>query len=82
MNTLYLKRTIANKCPRCGEGNVLDGVFVRRDTCPVCELKYDRGEWMMVFCLGGGVPVSYSFITALQKMYPLDPAHHHLLLVF
>lgn len=54
MNTLYLKRTIANKCPRCGEGQVLDGVFVRRDTCPVCELKYDRGEDGFFL---GGVPV-------------------------
>ena len=59
MNTLYLKRTIANKCPRCGEGKVLDGVFVRRDTCPVCGLKYDRGEDGFFL---GGVPVSYSLI--------------------
>jgi uncharacterized protein (DUF983 family) len=61
MKTIYLKRTIANQCPRCGEGKVLNHPFDRLDDCGVCSLKYEREQGFFL----GGVPVSYFLICSL-----------------
>jgi len=61
MKTIYLKRTISNRCPRCGEGNVLTHPFKRLDGCSVCEMKYEREQGFFL----GGVPVSYFLICSL-----------------
>ena len=61
MKTIYLKRTISNRCPRCGEGRVLNHPFERRDACSVCEMKYEREQGFFL----GGVPISYFLICSL-----------------
>ena len=50
MNTLFLKRKIANRCPRCG-GEGVGWCVCQEGYLPVCHLKYDRGE--DGFFLGG-----------------------------
>ena len=40
-----LRRALALRCPRCGQGRVFDGWFAMRATCEACGLKYEREDW-------------------------------------
>ena len=61
MKTIYLRRTIRNRCPRCGEGHVLKNLFNRHDKCSSCELTYSREDGFFI----GGIPISYALICGL-----------------
>lgn len=39
-----LLRTLARRCPRCGDGKVFDGWFQLKDRCPICALSFEREE--------------------------------------
>lgn len=39
-----LKRGVKNKCPRCGEGAILENIFVRHENCPHCGMQYEREQ--------------------------------------
>ncbi|MBT3635458.1 MAG: hypothetical protein HN531_00840 [Opitutae bacterium] len=61
MKTIYLRRTLFNRCPRCGEGHVLKNLFNRHDNCSSCELTYSREDGFFI----GGIPISYGLICGL-----------------
>ena len=44
MKPFYLYRTIRNRCPRCGEGAVLENLFNRHDKCSSCGFQYSRED--------------------------------------
>ena len=58
MKTIYLRRTIRNRCPRCGEGPVLKNLFNRHDKCSSCNFEYSREDGFFI----GGIPISYALI--------------------
>ena len=58
MKTIYLKRAIKNRCPRCGKGKVLKDIYSREENCSVCKLEYNRENGFFL----GGVPVSYALV--------------------
>ena len=58
MKPFYLYRTIRNRCPRCGEGAVLENLFNRHDKCSSCGFQYSREDGFFI----GGIPISYALI--------------------
>ena len=58
MKTIYLRRTIRNRCPRCGQGPVLKNLFDRHDKCSSCNFEYSREDGFFI----GGIPISYCLI--------------------
>ena len=58
MKTIYLRRTIRNRCPRCGEGRVLKNLFNRHENCSSCKFEYSREDGFFI----GGIPISYALI--------------------
>ncbi len=61
MKTIYLRRTLLNRCPRCGKGSVLKNLFHRFDECSECKLGYSREDGFFI----GGIPISYGLICLL-----------------
>ena len=54
-------RTLARRCPRCGERRIFDGWFTLKDRCPTCALSFEReeGYWVgaLIVNLAGAMAV-------------------------
>lgn len=61
MKILYLRRTASNRCPRCGNGPVIQNIFHRFEACSECKLEYSREDGFFL----GGVPIAYGLICGL-----------------
>ena len=46
----------AVRCPNCEQGHMFDGLFKMNETCPICEVRFERAEGEsiggMMFTLG------------------------------
>jgi uncharacterized protein (DUF983 family) len=58
-----LRRALALRCPRCGQGRVFDGWFAMRATCEACGLKYEREQGYFV----GAIYLNYA-VTAVVSL--------------
>jgi len=58
-----LRRALALRCPRCGQGPVFDGWFAMRATCEACGLKYEREQGYFV----GAIYLNYA-VTAVVSL--------------
>ena len=61
-----LRRALALRCPRCGQGRVFDGWFAMRATCEACGLKYEREQGYFV----GAIYVNFA-VTVLIGFVPV-----------
>ena len=55
-----LENGLRRRCPRCGQGPVLDGWLAIRDQCPACGLVYQRdpGDTWAFWVIGDRIPVA------------------------
>ena len=68
-----LRRAIALRCPRCGDGALFSGWFAMHESCPSCGLRFEREPGYFVgaiyvnyavtavVCLGGAVALDVAF---------------------
>jgi uncharacterized protein (DUF983 family) len=68
-----LRRAVALRCPRCGEGALFASWFRMHDVCPVCDLRFEREPGYFVgaiyvnyaitavLCLGGPIALDVAF---------------------
>jgi len=61
MNLSYFTRTVINRCPACGIGQVLKNLFHRHENCPQCGFEFNREDGFFI----GGIPISYGLICVL-----------------
>lgn len=61
-----LFRCQRNRCPRCGEGRLMTGLFKLVEACPNCHFKLDRGEGFFL----GALPINY-FVIVVYWMLPI-----------
>ena len=73
-----LARGFRRQCPRCGAGDLFDGLFDIRDPCPRCGLVFEReeGYWLgamiIAFAVIEGV-FGLSFIATMLVTWPDVP---------
>jgi uncharacterized protein (DUF983 family) len=41
---MSFRAMLMQKCPRCEKGNMFQGIFKMNETCPHCQLKFEREE--------------------------------------
>ena len=51
-----LRAALKLKCPRCGNGEMFDGLFRMRAECSYCRLKFEREQGFFV----GAIYVNYA----------------------
>jgi len=58
------------RCPRCGAGEMFDGLFHMRAECPFCRLKFEREQGFFV----GAIYVNYAMtvLIAMPGYFVLD----------
>ena len=51
---MRLQAIFKQKCPHCLQGEIFDGFWHMRPTCPVCAVRYERedGYFMMAVFVG------------------------------
>jgi uncharacterized protein (DUF983 family) len=74
-----ISRAIRRRCPRCGAAGVWTSFLHTRSACPVCGLRFDRGEsdyfygaYLLNFVAAELVPVIV-FVVALIATWPSPP---------
>jgi len=72
---LPIGRGLRGRCPRCGEGHLLQGFLTLRPACERCGLDYsfaDAGDGPAVFVIliGGGIVVFAALITEVLFQPP------------
>ena len=42
------RATLLGRCPNCGEGHMFESLYSLHDTCPVCDVCFERdtGSWL------------------------------------
>ncbi|HYC54916.1 MAG TPA: DUF983 domain-containing protein [Candidatus Binatia bacterium] len=53
-----LMHGLRRRCPRCGEGSLYHGWMTLRDTCQVCDLRFQRESgdtWAFVYLSTAGM---------------------------
>ena len=55
-----LRRAVALRCPRCGQGDLFAGWFAMHETCAACGLRFEREQGYFV----GAIYVNYA-VTAV-----------------
>src|SRR5271168_773525 len=68
-------RGLACKCPRCGNGNLFEGLLALRPRCEACGLDYafiDTGDGPAVFIimLAGAIVVACALIVEVKYQPP------------
>jgi uncharacterized protein (DUF983 family) len=56
--TLALRRALALRCPRCGEGRLFHGWNKLNESCPACGLVYERqtgDTWFFMYMTTAGL---------------------------
>ena len=72
-----LLRGWRNKCPRCGQGNLLKGYLKVADSCPVCKLDYshhradDGPAYLTLLLVGHIMAPLLHFVFAKWRPEPL-----------
>jgi uncharacterized protein (DUF983 family) len=62
-----VRRALALRCARCGEGTLFAGWFAMHDTCPHCGLRFEREPGYFV----GAIYVNYAATAVLCLGAPI-----------
>jgi uncharacterized protein (DUF983 family) len=70
-----VRRGLACRCPRCGEGKLYAGFLTLRPSCEVCRLDYafiDAGDGPAVFIImfAGALVVGAALVTEIRYQPP------------
>jgi uncharacterized protein (DUF983 family) len=77
-----LPAAFLQRCPRCLEGRVFEGVFAMRPTCPVCGLGFQREPGYYLGAMYFSYAIACFFITTLTlSLLYLFPGHDDKVLV-
>lgn len=66
-----MKRGLARRCPRCGEGDLFAGWHRLRERCPVCGLAFERrtgDTWFFMYMSTAGL--TGLFVVAMFLLRP------------
>jgi len=58
---LALRRSVALRCPRCGETPLFRGWFAMAESCALCGLRFERAQGYFV----GAIYVNYAVTTVI-----------------
>ncbi len=67
----------SNRCPRCGRGRVLNGLFEMRERCDDCGLVYEReagqnwGAMVISYAVGAAIAFPLFFVLLFHRASPL-----------
>lgn len=67
-------------CPRCLQGKIYRSAFKMNDTCPVCQLKFEREQGYFLGAMGVsyllGVPILFAILALLSvTLFPTWPEY-------
>lgn len=72
-----LARALSLRCPRCGRAGVLRSWFDLRERCPVCGLRFERGEegYFLGAVLFNVIAAELSFVVGIVAVILLTWPH-------
>ena len=70
-----LVNAVRQRCPQCGKGPLFAGrfTFKMNERCPVCGLRFDRGNGYYIGALGLNLVLAELVATAIWLPLAVDP---------